>query len=73
MKERRVIALVLISATSAYLSIGHPIVNAWDPNWNYDQGGADWNFANCNNAKQQQSPIDLLNPGINWWAPDKAI
>ena len=73
MKERRVIALFIISAISAYLSTGHPIVNAWDPNWNYDKGGSDWNFTNCNNTKQQQSPVDLINPGVQWWTPDKAI
>lgn len=43
--------------------------NDWDPNWNYTQAGADWNFTNCNNLKQQQSPVDLKNPGSNWWAP----
>ena len=36
------------------------IIGDWDPNWNYDDHGDSWKFLNCNNTKQQQSPIDLL-------------
>jgi len=49
------------------------VIYDFDPDWNYEKGGDDWNFLNCNNTKQQQSPVDLKNPGIDWWFPDKAI
>ena len=48
-------------------------IGDWNPNWNYTQGGDDWNFTNCNKLTQQQSPVDLLNPGKDWWIPDKAV
>ena len=49
------------------------VIYDFAPDWNYEKGGDDWNFLNCNNTKQQQSPVDLKNPGIDWWFPEKAI
>ena len=68
-----VLALLFAASHAQEDNGGEDIYNDWDPNWNYDQGGDNWNFTNCNNAKQQQSPVDLKNPGINWWEPEKAV
>ncbi len=50
--------LLVALASMAFLSTVHGQVDTqkdserdFDPNWNYDEGGDDWNFANCNNAK----------------------
>jgi hypothetical protein len=67
------LAAAIILAVKGQEDDGDDIYNDWDPNWNYDQGGDNWNFTNCNNVKQQQSPVDLKNPGINWYEPEKAI
>ncbi len=46
-------------------------VGDWNPNWDYKQNGADWNFTNCNNSRQQQSPIDLKSSDLDWYHPPK--
>jgi len=28
---------------------------------------------NCNNTKQQQSPVDLLKQGMDWYHPEKGL
>ena len=67
--------LLLTFVGSALIMVNHAVAQSmiedWDPNWNYEKGGDDWAFLNCNNTKQQQSPVDLKNPGINWWYPEK--
>ena len=43
---------------------------AASPDWNYTNGGADWNFANCNSTKKVQSPINITTNGSQYrdWA-----
>ena len=38
------------------------------PSWNYDKGGADWNFTHCNNSAWVQAPIDTknLSQNVDW-------
>ena len=57
-----------VEGNDSQIIIGEQSERAEDT-WNYDKAGADWNFLNCNNTKQQQSPVDLLNPGMDWWKP----
>ena len=35
------------------------------PSWNYDKGGADWNFTACNNTQWVQAPINTANMSQN--------
>ena len=64
---KKVAKLILISAATTALVLANEapeLINSaenslndgsdgdWDPNWNYDKNGADWNFTNCNNTKQ---------------------
>lgn len=68
----KTVVLLLISSF-AFIKGQEEPPEDWNPNWNYTQGGDDWDFFNCNTTKQQQSPVDLLNPGFDWWMPDKAV
>ena len=64
--------LVLLVLALFTLVSAESILGEWNPNWNYTQGGADWDFPNCNNKKQQQSPVDMQS-GINWWIPNNGL
>jgi len=73
MKESNKNAVILLLAVTCTVALADPGVQAWDPNWNYKNGGKDWDFANCNNSKQQQSPVSLFAQGFDWWDVDKGL
>ena len=45
--------LAVLALVAPTFTIASQIVTDWNPDWNYEQGGADWAFTNCNNTKQQ--------------------
>ena len=74
MKQNCIISacIALLLCTVARADNSTEAVGEWNPKWDYGKHGEDWNFTNCNNSRQVQSPVDLLPLGHDWWALNKS-
>jgi len=44
----------LVSTLKAHEFVDSPdALGDWNPSWNYNLNGTDWNFTNCNNSRMQ--------------------